>query len=109
MPKFKQYSPIGFNSVHSYDNRTHTRLFERDFSTQSTNNDRVESPSRDRNPILRDLGRPNMDMCTDKATAVQGRSVSGTIASMELQRPRFTPVLPKWDLGIVLEALSKPP
>ena len=28
---------------------------------------------------------------------------------MELQRPRFTPVLPQWDLGIVLEALSKPP
>ena len=31
------------------------------------------------------------------------------IASMELQRPRVTPVLPQWDLGIVLEALSKPP
>ena len=28
---------------------------------------------------------------------------------MELQRPRVTPVLPQWDLGIVLEALSKPP
>ena len=28
---------------------------------------------------------------------------------MELQRPRITPVLPQWDLGIVLEALSKPP
>ena len=28
---------------------------------------------------------------------------------MELQRPRLTPVLPQWDLGIVLEALSKPP
>ena len=27
---------------------------------------------------------------------------------MELQRPRITPVLPQWDLGIVLEALSKP-
>ena len=25
---------------------------------------------------------------------------------MELQRPRVTPVLPQWDLGIVLEALS---
>ena len=24
------------------------------------------------------------------------------IASMELQRPRVTPVLPQWDLGIVL-------
>ena len=31
------------------------------------------------------------------------------IASMELQRPRVTPVLPQWDLGIVLEALSGPP
>ena len=29
--------------------------------------------------------------------------------SMELQRPRLTPVLPQWDLGIVREALSKPP
>ena len=28
------------------------------------------------------------------------------IMSMELQRPRLTPVLPQWDLGIVL---SKPP
>ena len=28
---------------------------------------------------------------------------------MELQRPRVTPVLPQWDFGIVLEALSKPP
>ena len=31
------------------------------------------------------------------------------IMSMELQRPRLTPVLPQWDLGIVLEALSKRP
>ena len=31
------------------------------------------------------------------------------IASMELQRPRVTPVPPQWDLGIMLEALSKPP
>ena len=28
---------------------------------------------------------------------------------MELQRPRLTPFLPQWDLGIVPEALSKPP
>ena len=28
---------------------------------------------------------------------------------MELQRPRVTPVFAQWDLGIVLEALSKPP
>ena len=28
---------------------------------------------------------------------------------MELQRPRITPVLPQWDLSVVLEALSKPP
>ena len=31
------------------------------------------------------------------------------IPSMELQRPRVTPVLPQWDLGIVIETLSKPP
>ena len=31
------------------------------------------------------------------------------IASMELQRPRVTPVLPQWEIGIVQEALSKPP
>ena len=31
------------------------------------------------------------------------------IMSMELQRPRLTPVLPQWEIGIVLEALSKPP
>ena len=31
------------------------------------------------------------------------------IMSMELQRYRVTPVLPQWDLGIVLEAASKPP
>ena len=31
------------------------------------------------------------------------------IASMELQRLRATPVLPQWDLGVVLEALNKPP
>ena len=35
--------------------------------------------------------------------------VSDMIASMELQRPRATPVLPQWDLGVVLEALNKPP
>ena len=37
------------------------------------------------------------------------RTISDMIASMELQRPRVTPVLPQWDLGIVLEALSKSP
>ena len=30
------------------------------------------------------------------------------ISSMELQKPRITPVLPELDLGIVLEVLSKP-
>ena len=46
---------------------------------------------------------------TGKASAVQDRTVSDMIASMELHRPRVvTPVLPQWDLGIVLEALSKP-
>ena len=37
------------------------------------------------------------------------KTISDMIASMELQRPRVTPVLPQWDLCIVLEALSKPP
>ena len=47
--------------------------------------------------------------CTGKVAAVQAKTISDTITSMELQRPRTTPVLPQWDLGIVLEALSKPP
>ena len=46
---------------------------------------------------------------TGKATAVQAKTISDMITSMELQRPRLTPVLPQLDLGIVLEALSKPP
>ena len=41
--------------------------------------------------------------------AVQAKTVSDLITSMKLQRPRMTLVLPQWDLGIVLEALSKPP
>ena len=45
---------------------------------------------------------------TGKAKVVMHKTISNMIASMELQRPRVTPVLPKWDLGIVLEALSKP-
>ena len=40
---------------------------------------------------------------------VQHKTISDMIASMELQRPRVMPVLAQWDLGIVLEALSKPP
>ena len=46
---------------------------------------------------------------TGRAAVVQDRTVSDMIASMELQRPSVTPVLPQWDLGIVLETLSKPP
>ena len=46
---------------------------------------------------------------TGKAKVVLHKTISHMIASMELQRPRVTPVLPQWDLGIVLEALSKPP
>ena len=41
--------------------------------------------------------------------AVQAKTISDIIMSMELQGPRLTPVLPQWDLGIVLEAVSKPP
>ena len=46
---------------------------------------------------------------TGKAKVVQNRTISDMILSMELQRPRIMPVLPQWDLGIVLEALGKPP
>ena len=43
---------------------------------------------------------------TGKAKVVLHKTISDIIASMELQRPRIMPVLPQWDLGIVLEALS---
>ena len=46
---------------------------------------------------------------TGMAAAVQAKTISYMIISMELQTPRLTPVQPQWDLGIVLEALSKPP
>ena len=46
---------------------------------------------------------------TGKSRVVLHRTISDMIASMELQRPRAIPVLPQWDLGVVLEALSKPP
>ena len=46
---------------------------------------------------------------TGKTRVVLHRTISDMIASMELQRPRTTPVLPQWDLGVVLEALNKPP
>ena len=42
------------------------------------------------------------------AAAVQAMMISDMITSMELQKPRMTPVLPQWDLDIILEALSKP-
>ena len=37
------------------------------------------------------------------------KTVSDLISLMELLRPRVTPVLLQWDLGIILEAPSKPP
>ena len=46
---------------------------------------------------------------TGRAKVVLHRTISDMIASMELQRPRTMPVLPQWDLGVVLEALSKSP
>ena len=46
---------------------------------------------------------------TGKAKVVQHKTISDMISSVELQRPRATPVLPQWHLGIVLEALCKPP
>ena len=45
---------------------------------------------------------------TGKAKVVLLKTVSDMIASMKLQRPRITP-FPQWDLGIVLETLSKSP
>ena len=44
---------------------------------------------------------------TGKAKVVLHKTISDMIASMELQKPRITPIVPQWDLGIVLEALSK--
>ena len=46
--------------------------------------------------------------CTSKAAAVQAKTISDMITSMELQRPRMTPVLPQWDRGIVLEPWLQP-
>ena len=46
---------------------------------------------------------------TGKAKVVLHKTISDMIISIDLQRPRITPVFPQWDLGIVLEALSKPP
>ena len=43
---------------------------------------------------------------TGKAKVVLHKTISDMIASMELQRPRITPILPQWDLGIVLEAIE---
>ena len=37
------------------------------------------------------------------------KAISDMIMSVELQRPRLTPALLQWDLGIVLEAQSKSP
>ena len=46
---------------------------------------------------------------TGREATVQAKTISDMITSMELQRPRLTPVLPQLHLGIVLEALSKSP
>ena len=46
---------------------------------------------------------------TGMAAAVQAQTISDMIMSMEFQRPRLTPVLPQWDLSIILETLGKPP
>ena len=46
---------------------------------------------------------------TGRARVVLHRTISDMIASMDLQRPSITPVVPQWDLGVVLEALSKSP
>ena len=49
---------------------------------------------------------------TGMTAAVQAKTMSDMITSMESQTRvtvRMTPVLPLWDLDIILEALSKPP
>ena len=46
---------------------------------------------------------------TGKAKVVMHQTISDMIASVELQRPRVTPDFQQWDLGFVLQALSKPP
>ena len=46
---------------------------------------------------------------TDRATVVKDRIISNMISCKELARPTIMPVLPVWDLGIVLENLNKPP
>ena len=45
---------------------------------------------------------------TGSMAAIQAKTISDMIMSMELQRPRLTPVLLQWDLGVVIEALNKP-
>ena len=45
---------------------------------------------------------------TGKAAEVRVKTISDMIMSMELHRPRLTPVLPQWDIGIIpYEALRK--
>ena len=44
---------------------------------------------------------------TGNAAVVQAKTISEMITSMKLQRPRMTPVLPQWDLGIVLKSLEQ--
>ena len=46
---------------------------------------------------------------TGIATAVQAKTISDMITSIELRWPRMTLVLPKWDLGIVIEHLKSLP
>ena len=46
---------------------------------------------------------------TGNTAVINDKAISDTITSVELQRPRIIQVLPQWDLGIVREALSKPP
>ena len=46
---------------------------------------------------------------TSNAAAVQSKTISDMITSIDLKKPRMTPVLPQWDLGFMLEALCKPP
>ena len=46
---------------------------------------------------------------TLRAAVVQDRIIFGMMSSLESQRPRLMPILPEWDLGIVLDVFRKPP
>ena len=59
--------------------------------------------------LSNDIGHVQVFSRTGKAAAVQAKTISDISRCKELDRPRLTSILLQWVLGIVLEALSKPP